>query len=121
SGATSVRVLVLSEQMRSVLREFDVENGVTVRDLAVPQTMAASNLALSADAQRLAAPLFLRSHVLLGELLLNAESMKPDEVAIWDVAAARIVVQTNEADSSRIKLSASGRCLLSGTRTLQFA
>jgi hypothetical protein len=117
---TSVRLLVWGKEMRSVVREFDIERGGTVRDLPLAESMAASALAGSAGGRWFAAPLFTRSHVLLGELLLSAEHLKPDEIAIYDGASGAAVAATREASSSRLLLSRSGRLVIAGTRIFEF-
>ncbi len=121
AGDHTLRLLVWGKELHTRFHTVDAATGATLGDFAAPEGEAASGLTASRDPRWLAAPLFIASHVLLGELLLDAQNLTPDEVAVWEADSGKIVARVDQVASSAVRLSASGRFLVVGTRIFEFA
>ncbi len=121
ASPTTVRFLAWGKDMQSLFREVGVAQGVPVNELALGKEDASSGFAVSRDGKYFVTPVWRSNHVLLGELLLSADALEPDEAAVWDVATGRIIARVAPVDTPRLHLSANGRFLVVGSRIFELA
>ena len=101
-------------------RLIDLQDAQVVRSIDRPAQRVPACLATSANGLYLASTLWHPSAMVPDVFVLGRMTPAPVDLAVWDTRSGALVGQVASVASTAVKLSASGRFLLAGTRIFEF-
>jgi hypothetical protein len=104
---------------RRKFKLVDINTGQVIREIAEPKDRTLAGLSASADGRYIGSSLWRSEFSILAEVREGGD-FGPDEFYMWNGASGELVARVKTAHSGALKLSPTGRFLLSGTRIFEF-